>query len=134
MMSSFACVAVRISSGYLRSSPEGAVLYATTALTECHAMGRGQRSSAAILAPAIAVALCLANAKVALAQDGAALPPIVVVDPTQKTQAHACKTLGSNPDRLKPWHWPEHPAAAGSCRDRSGCSDSGRSRAGPEDA
>jgi outer membrane receptor protein involved in Fe transport len=93
MMSSFACVAVRISSGCFRSSAEGAFLYATTALIECHAAGRGLRSSAAILAPAIAVGLCLANPKAAQAQDGAALPPIVVVDPTKKLKRTPAKRL-----------------------------------------
>src|SRR3984885_9729352 len=92
MMSSFACVAVRISSGCLRSSPEGAVLYATTALTECRATGRGQRSSAAMLAPAIAVGLCLANPKPALAQD-VALPPITVIDPAKKSKRTPAKRL-----------------------------------------
>ena len=102
-MSAFARVAERISSGRSGARAELAILYATTALTACRSARRGypqdsklRRSSTAILVPAIAAGLlCLANPKAALAQDGAALPPIVVVDPAKKPKRVPAKRPAS---------------------------------------
>jgi outer membrane receptor protein involved in Fe transport len=95
-MSAHARVAERILSGRSDARAELAILYATTGLTRWRSARRGHpqgskqlRNSAAILAPLLvptiaAGLLCLASPNAALAQDGAALPPIVVVDPAKK--------------------------------------------------
>jgi outer membrane receptor protein involved in Fe transport len=99
----FARVAEKSSSGRSDARAKLAILYATTALTACRSARRAypqdsklHRRSAAILAPILVPAiaagvLCLANPKAALAQDGAALPPIVVVDPAKKPKRAPAK-------------------------------------------
>jgi outer membrane receptor protein involved in Fe transport len=102
-MSAFARNALKILSDGSERCAERAMLYATTALTEfCSAgadrwhEGRQHRSSATLLVPAIAAGLlCFANPSGAFAQDGAALPPIVVVDPAKKLKRMPAKRLAS---------------------------------------
>jgi hypothetical protein len=102
-MSAFARNALKILSDGSEPCAERAMLYATTALTEFCSAGadrwhdsRQHRSSATLLAPAIAAGLlCFANPSGAFAQDGAALPPIVVVDPAKKLKRMPAKRLAS---------------------------------------
>jgi outer membrane receptor protein involved in Fe transport len=102
-MSAFARVAEINSSARSGARTELTIVYATTALTVCRSArrhrqqdGKLHRSSAAIFVSGVAAAsLCLANPKAALAQDGAALPPIVVVDPLKKPKRTPAKRVAS---------------------------------------